>query len=42
MQGLSSIKVRRGRDSNSRCGYKPHTRLAGGRLTVKIIVQVDM
>jgi len=29
MQGLSSIKVRRGRDSNSRCGYKPHTRLAG-------------
>jgi len=29
MQGLSSIKVRRGRDSNSRCGYKPHTHLAG-------------
>ncbi len=32
MQGLWSIKVRRGRDSNSRYGYKPHTRLAGGRL----------
>ena len=32
MQGLWSIKVRRGRDSNSRCGYKPHTHLAGGRL----------
>ena len=32
MQGLSSIKVRRGRDSNSRYGYKPHTHLAGGRL----------
>jgi len=29
MQGLSSIKVRRGRDSNSRYGYKPHTHLAG-------------
>ena len=33
MQGLSSIKVRRGRDSNSRYGYKPHTHLAGGRLS---------
>ena len=32
MQGLSSIKVRRGRDSNSRYGSKPHTHLAGGRL----------
>ena len=32
MQGFSSIKVRRGRDSNPRRGYKPLTHLAGERL----------
>jgi len=29
MQGLSSIKVREGRDSNSRYGYKPLNKPSG-------------
>ena len=35
MQGFSSIKVRRGRDSNPPRGYKPLTHLAGDITSIK-------